>query len=106
MWKPAKALPVPRQDREVLGALARAPKTPQRLALRARIVLGAADRDVVAATLQRGRSRWVIEGCPSARKKEKDHTQEDRNDCERDVTHQTEERIALEHSDDGACPRR
>ena len=42
MWKPAKALRVTRQDREVLDALARAPKTPQRVALRARIVLGAA----------------------------------------------------------------
>ena len=42
MWKPAKALRVPRQDREVLDLLARAPKTPQRVALRARIVLGAA----------------------------------------------------------------
>lgn len=42
MWKPARALRVPRQDREVLDALARAPKTPQRVALRARIVLGAA----------------------------------------------------------------
>jgi len=42
MWKPARALRVTRQDREVLDALARAPKTPQRVALRARIVLGAA----------------------------------------------------------------
>jgi transposase len=42
MWKPAQALPVPRQDRELLDLLARAPKTPQRVALRARIILGAA----------------------------------------------------------------
>ena len=41
MWKPATALRVPRHDR-VLGFLSRAPKTPQRVALRARIVLGAA----------------------------------------------------------------
>ena len=38
MSKPAKALRVSRQDREVLNLLARAPKTPQRVALRARIV--------------------------------------------------------------------
>ena len=42
MWKPATALRVPRHDRELLGFLSRAPKTPQRVALRARIVLGAA----------------------------------------------------------------
>lgn len=42
MWKPAIALRVRRQDREILDLLARAPKTPQRVALRARIVLGAA----------------------------------------------------------------
>ena len=42
MWKPATALRVPRRDRELLGFLSRAPKTPQRLAMRARIVLGAA----------------------------------------------------------------
>ena len=42
MWKPATALRVPRPDRELLGFLSRAPKTPQRVALRARIVLGAA----------------------------------------------------------------
>ena len=42
MWKPAKALKVSRQDRELLERLARAPKTPQRVALRARVVLGAA----------------------------------------------------------------
>lgn len=43
MWKPAKALQVPREDRELLGHLARAPKTPQRVVMRARIVLGAND---------------------------------------------------------------
>jgi transposase len=42
MWKPAEALKVARQDRELLKQLARAPKTPQRVALRAHIVLGAA----------------------------------------------------------------
>ena len=42
MWKPATALRVPRHDRELLGFLSRAPKTPQRVAVRARIVLGAA----------------------------------------------------------------
>lgn len=43
MWKPAKALAVSVTDRELLLALARGGRTPQRVALRARIVLGAAD---------------------------------------------------------------
>ncbi len=43
MWKPAKALHVSLEERELLGHLARAPKTPQRVAMRARIVLGASD---------------------------------------------------------------
>jgi transposase len=42
MWKAAQALRVSRQDRELLSHLARAPKTPQRIALRAKIVIGAA----------------------------------------------------------------
>jgi transposase len=42
MWKPAQALRVARHDRELLSFLSRAPKTPQRVAVRARIVLGAA----------------------------------------------------------------
>ena len=42
MWKPAEALSVSPRDIEVLEALSRAPKTPQRVALRARIVLGSA----------------------------------------------------------------
>lgn len=43
MWKPAKALPVPREDRALLDALVRGRNTPQKVALRARIILGAAD---------------------------------------------------------------
>lgn len=43
MWKPAAPLRVASGDREVLEALVRARKTPQKVALRARIVLGAAD---------------------------------------------------------------
>ncbi len=42
MWEPAKAVVVSAADRVALGALARAGKTPQKIALRARIVLGAA----------------------------------------------------------------
>lgn len=42
MWKPAKSLSVRAEDREWLEALVGSGKTPQRVALRARIVLGAA----------------------------------------------------------------
>lgn len=43
MWQPAKALRVSTADRELLVALVGGGKTPQRVALRARVVLGAAD---------------------------------------------------------------
>src|SRR4029450_495211 len=43
MWKPAKSLRVPPQDRELLVSLVQSGRTPQRVALRARIVLGAAE---------------------------------------------------------------
>src|SRR5919198_1521204 len=42
MWEPAKGSVVSAADRVVLDALAQAGKTPQKIALRARIVLGAA----------------------------------------------------------------
>jgi transposase len=42
MWEPAKAAVVSAADRVALEALAQAGKTPQKIALRARIVLGAA----------------------------------------------------------------
>ena len=61
MWKPAKALRVPREDRELLGHLARAPKAPQRVALRAKIVLGAADgRSVNGLAQDLGVSRPTV----------------------------------------------
>src|SRR2546428_14021180 len=41
MWKPANALDVRRSDRELLETLVRGGKTPQRVVLRAGIVLGA-----------------------------------------------------------------
>ena len=41
MWKPANALDVSRSDRELLETLVRGGKTPQRVVLRASIVLGA-----------------------------------------------------------------
>src|SRR2546426_8896118 len=41
MWKPANALDVSRSDRELLETLVRGGKTPQRVVLRAGIVLGA-----------------------------------------------------------------
>src|SRR5438132_3506381 len=43
MWKPAAALRVSREDQEWLETLVRSGKTPQRVALRARLVLGAAE---------------------------------------------------------------
>jgi len=43
MWKPARALRVSATDRELLEALVRGRKTPQRVVLRSRIVLGAAE---------------------------------------------------------------
>ena len=43
MWKSAKSLRVSPQDRELLTSLVQSGRTPQRVALRARIVLGAAD---------------------------------------------------------------
>src|SRR5262245_10355549 len=42
MWKPARALRVSPADREWLEALVQGGKTPQRVVLRAQIVLGAA----------------------------------------------------------------
>ena len=43
MWEAAPALRVSPEDRQWLEALIRSGKTPQRVALRARIVLGAAE---------------------------------------------------------------
>src|SRR6266849_2558788 len=43
MWKAAHALTLSKNDRELLEALVRSGQTPQRAALRARIILGAAD---------------------------------------------------------------
>lgn len=43
MWKPARSLRVPPQDRELLVSLVQSGRTPQRVALRAHIVLGAAE---------------------------------------------------------------
>src|SRR5262245_18131275 len=43
MWKPAPALRVSREDREWLEALVRSGKTPQRVALRAHLILRAAE---------------------------------------------------------------
>jgi len=61
MWKPARALKVETQDRELLEGLARAPKTPQRVALRARIVLGAAiGRSVNGLAQELGISRPTV----------------------------------------------
>jgi transposase len=43
MWKAAQALTLSQQDRDLLNALVRSGQTQQRAALRARIILGAAD---------------------------------------------------------------
>lgn len=61
MWKPAKALKIEKQDHELLERLERAPKTPQRVALRARIVLGAAmGRSVNGLARELGISRPTV----------------------------------------------
>jgi transposase len=43
MWKPAKSLRISPQDRDLLTSFIQSGRTPQRVALRARIVLGAAE---------------------------------------------------------------
>src|SRR3989442_14899532 len=72
MWKPAAALRVSREDREWLETLVRSGKTPQRVALRAQIVLGAAegrpnhalakDLGISRATLVLWRQRYAEAG--------------------------------------------
>src|SRR3989442_15878651 len=72
MWKPARALRVRPDDREWLETLVAGGKTPQRVVLRARIVLGAADGQsnnglakelgVSRPTLLRWRQRYVEAG--------------------------------------------
>ena len=75
MWKPARALRVNPTDREWLEALAQSGKTPQRVALRAQIVLGAAAGQsnnglakalgISRPTLLRWRERYVEAGWPA-----------------------------------------
>src|SRR2546428_13970936 len=72
MWKPARALRVRPEDREWLEALVGGGKTPQRVVLRARIVLGAAagqsnnglakELGISRPTLLRWRQRYVEAG--------------------------------------------
>src|SRR5215475_984504 len=72
MWEPAPALRVSREDRQWLEALVRSGQTPQRVALRARMVLGAAEGRANHAlakelrisrpTLLRWRQRYVEAG--------------------------------------------
>src|SRR5438128_9437272 len=72
MWKPARALRVRPEDREWLEALVGGGKTPQRVVLRARIVLGAAagqsnnglakELGISRPTLLRWRQRYVQAG--------------------------------------------
>src|SRR5215468_10285408 len=72
MWEPAPALRVSREDRQWLEALIRSGQTPQRVALRARMVLGAAEGRANHAlakelrisrpTLLRWRQRYVEAG--------------------------------------------
>src|SRR5262249_59262910 len=85
MWEPAPALRVSREDRQWLEALIRSGQTPQRVALRARMVLGAAEGRANHAlakelrisrpTLLRWRQRYVeagvaglVQGAPPARR--------------------------------------
>src|SRR5439155_13168877 len=72
MWKPARALRVRPEDREWLEALVGGGTTPQRVVLRARIVLGAAagqsnnglakELGISRPTLLRWRQRYVEAG--------------------------------------------
>src|SRR3989441_10314320 len=72
MWKPARALRVRSEDREWLEGLVRGGKTPQRVVLRAQIVLGAAagqsnnrlakELGISRPTLLRWRERYVEAG--------------------------------------------
>src|SRR5437870_7898297 len=72
MWKPARALRVRPEDREWLETLVDGGKTPQRVVLRARIVLGAAaglsnnglakELGISRPTLRRWRQRYVKAG--------------------------------------------
>src|SRR5881409_1669496 len=72
MWQPAPALRVNQEDRQWLEALLRSGKTPQRVALRARMVLGAAEGranhalakelGISRPTLLRWRQRYVAAG--------------------------------------------
>src|SRR2546425_12321382 len=72
MWKPARALRVRPDDREWLETLVAGGKTPQRVVLRARIVLGAAggqsnnglakELGISRPTLLRWRQRYVEAG--------------------------------------------
>ena len=122
MWKPATALRVPRHDRELLGFLSRAPKTPQRVALRARIVLGAAagrsinglarELEVTRPTVLLWRRRYheagsggLLQDAPATGTQEGDLGQEGGNPGERDVAHDAERRDPLEHAGDGAGAR-
>src|SRR2546428_8615308 len=74
MWKPARALRVRPEDREWLETLVDGGKTPQRVVLRAPIVLGAAaglsnnrwakELAISPPTLLRCRQRYVQRGVP------------------------------------------
>ena len=72
MWKPARALRVRSEDREWLEAVVRGGQTPQRVVLRAQIVLGSAagqsnnglakELGISRPTLLRWRARYVEAG--------------------------------------------
>src|SRR5437016_9323479 len=84
MWKPAAALRVSREDQEWLETLVRSGQTPQRVALRARMVLGAAagrpnhalakDLGISRPTLLLWRQRYAEAGVAGLRSEE--HTSE------------------------------
>src|SRR3989442_15095415 len=60
-WEAAPALPLGDADRELLSALVRGGNTPQKVALRARIVLGAAEgRANLALARELGVSRPTV----------------------------------------------
>src|SRR5262245_10303385 len=123
MWKPAPALGVSRQDQEWLETLVRSGQTPQRVALQARMVLGAAqgrpnralakELGISRPTLLLWRQRYAEAGvagrlkdAPRPGRQETDSAGEGRSDRECHLAHDARGRDALERAHVGQAPAR
>src|SRR5262245_51876160 len=123
MWEPAPALRVSREDREWLEALIRSGKTPQRVALRARLVLGAAEGranhtlvqefGISRPTVLQWRQRYVDAGvagllkdAPRPGRKKWIRADKSGSACERHFAHDAPGRDALERAHVGQAPAR